>query len=155
MGVSKTSDHIQIKVRMPNPNKQPLMSSNVTNKDLKDMDVLCIFKIKTERQNFKHEYIKDQWPYPNQDQDAKPQSGNTSPNENPKSGLKGHGCSFHLQNQDRELKSKNLIIRYQWPYKNPYEDAKPQSGAPIKAPNHVCSNLFCWWSFCYRHHIGM
>ena len=45
MGALKTADHIQIKIRMPNPNQQPPLSS--------------------------------------------------------KSGLKGHGWSLHLQNQDR------------------------------------------------------
>ena len=48
--------------------------------------------------------IKDSWPYPNQDQDAKPQSETFITNQNPKSGLKGHGCPLLLQNQDREPK---------------------------------------------------
>ena len=63
--------------------------------------------------------IKGQWLYPSQDQFAKPQSGNTSPNENPKSGLKGHGCSFHLQNQDRELKSRIWLLDTSDPIKIP------------------------------------
>ena len=46
----------------------------------------------------------------NQDQDVKPQSGTSSIVQNPKSELKGHGCSFHLQNQDRELKSRIWLL---------------------------------------------
>ena len=51
MGVSKTSDHIQIKIMMPNPSQEPPVSSKAPNKDLKDMNVLCTFKIKTESQS--------------------------------------------------------------------------------------------------------
>ena len=48
MGVSKTSDHILIKIKMPNPNQEPLVSSKAPYKELKDMDVLCTLKIKIE-----------------------------------------------------------------------------------------------------------
>ena len=72
MVVLKTSDHIQIKIKMPNPSQEPAVSSKATNEDLKDMDVLCTFKIKIENQNSAYECTKDQWPYPKHDQDAKP-----------------------------------------------------------------------------------
>ena len=36
-----TSDHIQIKTRMPNPSQEPPASSKATNQDFEDMDVLC------------------------------------------------------------------------------------------------------------------
>ena len=48
MGLSKTSDHIQIKIKMPNPSQEIPVSSKAPNEDLKDLDVLCIFKIKIE-----------------------------------------------------------------------------------------------------------
>ena len=48
MGVSKTSDHIPIKIKMLNPSEEPPVSSKAPNDDLKDMDVLCTFKIKIE-----------------------------------------------------------------------------------------------------------
>ena len=70
MGVSKTSDYIQIKINMPNHSQEPSASSKNPNEDLKDMDVLFPFKIKIESQNLEHQCIKDQWPYPNQNQDA-------------------------------------------------------------------------------------
>ena len=52
MGVSKTNNHIKIKIKMPNPSQEPPVSSKAPNEDLKDMDVLCTFKIKIENQNF-------------------------------------------------------------------------------------------------------
>ena len=57
-----------------------------------------------ESQDLESGCIKDHYPYPNQDQDAKPQSGTSSPNQSPKSGLKVHGCSLHHPNQDRDKK---------------------------------------------------
>merc|ERR1711954_345417 len=60
MGISKTSDYIQIKIKMPQPSQEPPAPSKVPNEDLKDMDVLCTFKIKIESQNLDHGCIKDQ-----------------------------------------------------------------------------------------------
>ena len=45
MGVPKTSDHIQINIRMPNPSQEPPASSKAPKPDLKDMDGLCTLKI--------------------------------------------------------------------------------------------------------------
>ena len=50
MGVSKTSDHIQVKIKMPNPSQEPPASSKALIEDFKDMDVLCTLKIKIESQ---------------------------------------------------------------------------------------------------------
>ena len=74
MGVSKSNDHIQFKIKMPIPSKEPPASSKAPDQDLKDMDVLCTFKIMIQSQNLDHGGTEDQWPYPNQDQDDKPQS---------------------------------------------------------------------------------
>ena len=60
MGVSKTNDYIQIKIKMPNPSQEPLAFSNAQNEDLMDMDVHCTFNIKIETQNLEHWYIKYQ-----------------------------------------------------------------------------------------------
>ena len=79
----KVPDHIQIKIRMPNPSQEPPASSKTPNQDLKDMAVLCTFKIKIESQNLEYGCIKEQWPYTNQDQDAKPQSGTSNILQNP------------------------------------------------------------------------
>ena len=51
MGISKTSDYVQIKIKIPNPSQVPPASSKAQNEDLKDMDFLCTFKIKIESQN--------------------------------------------------------------------------------------------------------
>ena len=107
IGVSKTSDHNKIRIKMPNPSQELPVSSKPPNQDLKDIDVLCTFKIKRDS----HGCIKDQRPYPNQNQDAKPQSGTSSILQSPKSGLKGHGCSLHLENQDSKLKLNILMFQ--------------------------------------------
>merc|ERR1712081_122350 len=59
IGISKTSDHIQIKSMMPNPSQEPPASSKAPIEDLKDMDVLCTFKIKIESKNSDHGCVKD------------------------------------------------------------------------------------------------
>ena len=63
MGVSKTSDHIQMKIKIASPNQEPPVSSKALNQDLKDMDILCTFKTWIESQNLDYGYIKDQQPY--------------------------------------------------------------------------------------------
>jgi len=60
MGISKTSEHIQIKIKMPNPSQEPPASSKAPNEDLKDMNFLCTFKFKIESKNLDHGYIKGQ-----------------------------------------------------------------------------------------------
>ena len=75
---NKASECIQIKINLLNSSQEPPASSEAPNQDLKDMDVLFTFKIKTESQNLDHGCIKDQWPYPNKGQDAKSQSGTYS-----------------------------------------------------------------------------
>merc|ERR1712081_57530 len=84
MGVSKTNDHIKINIKMPYPNQEPTASSKAPNNDLKDMDVLCTFKMKRESHNSNHGYIKDQGLYRNQNQNAKLQSGTSSVLQSPK-----------------------------------------------------------------------
>ena len=60
MLVSKTSNHILIKIKIPNPSQEPPVDSKALHKDLKNIDVLCTFKIKIESQNSDHGCIKDQ-----------------------------------------------------------------------------------------------
>ena len=48
MGISNTSDNIQMKIKILNPSQKPPAISKAQNQDLKDMDVLCTFKIKIE-----------------------------------------------------------------------------------------------------------
>ena len=100
MGVSKTNDHIKIKIRMPNPSQEPSGPTKAPTQDLKYVDVLCNFKIQREIRNAPYGCIK----YPNQDQDAKSHSGASSPHQRQKSGLKGHISLLLLQSEDREQK---------------------------------------------------
>ena len=127
--VSKTNDHIQIKIKMQPFSQEPPASSKAPYRDLKDMDVFCIFKIKRESQNSEFWWNKDQWPYPNQYQDAKPRSGTSSALRSPKFGLKGHGCSLHLQNQDREPKFRI------WVYQRPVTISNSISGCKTPVRN--------------------
>ena len=60
MGVSKTSDHIQVKVKMSNPSKETPASSKAPNQEFKDIYVLYNFKIKEEIANSEHGSTKDQ-----------------------------------------------------------------------------------------------
>ena len=59
MGVSKTNEHIQIKIKMPNAGQEPLASTKAPNQDLMDLDVLCTFynKNKIDSQNPDLKYI--------------------------------------------------------------------------------------------------
>ena len=98
MGISKTSDHIQIKIKMPNLSQEPPASSKAYNQGLNDIDDLCTLKSKIKGQNFKHWCVKDQTQYPNQDQYSKPQLGTSSVLQSLKSLLKENRCSFHIQN---------------------------------------------------------
>ena len=132
MGVSKTSDPIQIKIKMLHPSQEPPASSKAPNQDLKDMDVLCTFKIKIESQNSEYGCTKDQWPFPNQYQDAKPQSGTSSILQSPKWWLKGHGCALHLQNQVRELKFRS------WMYERPVTISISRSRCQTPVRNLQC-----------------
>ena len=116
LGVSKTNEHIKIQIKIPNPSKEPPAYSKALNKDLKDMIILCNFQVKIESQNLEHGCIKDQLPYLNQDQDAKPKSRTSSPNQSLKSTLKGHICSLHLPKKDRETKFRTWKFIINWPW---------------------------------------
>ena len=121
MCVPKTSDHIQINIRMPNPCQEPPTSSKAPNEDLKDMDVLCTIKIMIESQKLDHgciktsDHIQIKIKIPNPSQE--PQASSKDPNED----VRGHGCSLHLQNQDREQKFRS------WVYKRPMTISKSRS----------------------------
>merc|ERR1712081_165436 len=65
---------LKIKIKMLNPSHEPPASFKAPYEDLKDMDILCTFKIKVESQNLDYDCIRDYLPYPNHDQDYKPQS---------------------------------------------------------------------------------
>ena len=53
VGVSKTSDHISVKIKMPNPSQEPPASLKAINQDFRDIYVLCTLKSRW-CQNLKH-----------------------------------------------------------------------------------------------------
>ena len=75
MSQPKTSDNNQIKIKMPNPSQELPVSSKAPNQDLKDMDVLCYFKIKVSAiiwsmvvsKTSDHIQIKFKMPNPNEE----------------------------------------------------------------------------------------
>ena len=75
-----------------------------------------------------HGYFKDSWPYPNQDENAKPQSGTSSILQSFKSGLKGQRSSLNLQNQDRQPKLGS------WVYHGDHIQIKIQMPNPNQEP---------------------
>ena len=93
----------------------------------KDIDVLCIYKIRIECSNSEHGCFKDLWPYPNKDPDAEPQSGPSSILKIHKSGL---GCSFKLQSRNIGVsKTSDYIqikIQKQTPSREPPASFKAQ-----------------------------
>ena len=132
MGISKTSDHIQIKITIQNSSQEPRASSNAPNEDLKDRDILYTFKIKIESQNLKYECIKHQWSFPNQNQHAKTQSGTSNTLQSPKWGLKKYGCFLYLQNHGWEPKFGS------WVYQRPVTISKLRSicQTPVRNLQH-------------------
>ena len=59
MGISKTSDHIKIKIKMLNPSQELPSPFKAPNKDLKERYVFCTLIIKIESKNSNHGYTKD------------------------------------------------------------------------------------------------
>ena len=89
MDVSKTSDHINIKVKMPTPSQKLPPFSKAPNQDLKDMVFFCTLKIKMGLpKTIHHIQIKIKKPHLIQEPPA------ASILYSPKSGLKGNGCSY-------------------------------------------------------------
>ena len=108
-GVSKTSEHIKIKIKMPNLSEETLVSSKASNQDLKDMDVLCTFK---SRQGAKllnpgvsktsyHIQININIPTPSQKPPASSKAQNKS--------LKNMGvlCTFRIKIETQNLEGRS------------------------------------------------
>ena len=142
MCLSRTSDHILIKIKMPNPNLEP----PAPNQDLKDMHVLCTFKIWNMglSNTSDHILIKIKMPTSSQEHPA----SSKVPNQDfedidvlctfniilqfSHSELKGYGCSLHLQNQDREPKFRS------WVYQRPLIISKSRSRCQTPVKNLQC-----------------
>ena len=90
---------------IPNPIQEHPASSKAPNEDFKDMDVLCTFKIKTEGQNLEQGCIKDQGPYPNQDQYSKQKSESPAPSKGSYENQKDIDvlCNFKIKTERQNL----------------------------------------------------
>ena len=92
---------MQIKIKMSNPIQEPPASSKAQNQDLKDIYVLCTFKIQIESQNSEHWCIEDQHhilimiKMLNPSQEAPAFSKDTNQD------FKDMDVLFHIQNQYR------------------------------------------------------
>ena len=127
MGVSKTRDHIQIKITIPNP-YNVFQCPKV---GLNGLECSLHLQYQDREPKSDHGCIKDHWPYPNDNKDAKPQSGPSSILQSPKWGPKGCGCSLHLPNHDREIKIgiweyQRPRLRFETPVQNSQCPLKPQ-----------------------------
>jgi len=84
---------------MQNPNQELPVSSKAPNQDLKDMDVLCTFKIKIVSPNLEHVCTKDQQFYTDQEKDVKPHPGTYVFSKAPNRDLKDMDvlCTFKIK----------------------------------------------------------
>ena len=96
VGVSKTRNHIPIEFRIPNHSQEPPSSSKALNQYLKDLDILCYFKIKIEGQHSNYGCIKDHQPYPDQEKMPNP--------------IQEPPASSKVQNQD--LKDMDVLCTF-------------------------------------------
>ena len=127
MGMSKTSGHIQIEIKMPNPSQAHPASSKDPHKDINNMDVLCTFKIKIERQIWimvvsktsNHIQIKIKMPNPSQ---AHPASS-----KDPHQDINNMDvlCTFKITKENQNLDQTYLKI-----YELNYSDERVLCSAP-------------------------
>ena len=109
-GLSKFETNIQIMIKVQKPNHKHSSSSKPQNQDFKGNGCSLHLEINLGRQNLDQGPIKTQKPYPNPDPRGLTPMKNFWHNQSPKSGVKGHWCSLHLQNQFRTLKVSQYQI---------------------------------------------
>ena len=104
------------------------------------MDDLCYFKIKIESQTSEYDCTKDQWPYPNQDQDPNPSQESPASCKAPNQDFQDieNLCNFKIKTESQNL--EHWCTKDQWPYLNQGQDAKPQAWTS-KAPNHDLKDM--------------
>ena len=129
MKVPVTSNPIQIKIKMPNPSQEPPASSKATNQDLKDMDILCTFKIKIESQNSDHGYVKASDHIQIKIKMIKPIQEPTVSSKAPNEYLKDMDILWTVKLKIESQNSEHWCIEALQPYPNQDQDAKPKSGA--------------------------
>ena len=129
MGVSKTSDHIQINIWIPNPNQEPPASSKALNEDLKGHG--CSLHL----QNEDREPICRIWVYQRPVTSSRSWLRCQTPGSNlqhppmSKSGPKGPRCSLHFQSQESNPKFEKYV------YQRPVTISKPRWRCQTPARN--------------------
>ena len=68
--VTDHNDPLLIMINIPNPSQEPPATSKSPSEDIKDIDVLCTFKIKIEGKNLENGRIRDKFSYSNQGEEA-------------------------------------------------------------------------------------
>ena len=118
MGISKTIDYIKIKIQMTTPKQEPPAASKAPKEDLKDMDVLCTFKIKIEIKKSAHWFIKYQWPYPNKIKMPNPSQEHLASSKAQYEDLKDMDvlCTLKIKKENQNLDHE--YTKDQWPYLN-------------------------------------
>ena len=109
---------------MQNPSQEPPAPTKAPNQDLKDMDVLCTFKIKIESQNLECGCIKNQWPSPNQDQYPNSSQELPASSKFQKEDLKDMDvlCTFRIKIEHKTYDVEYIINL--WPNPNQDQDNK-------------------------------
>ena len=138
MGVSKTSDHTQIKIKMKIPCQEPPASSKAQNQDLKDMDLSLHFQNQDRELKFRLlvwqrpkniSKLRSGIKIPSQE----PQVSSKVPNQNWKDMDVLYTFKIKIESHNWE----HGYIKDQWPYqikiKMPNPNLEPQ--ASPKAPN--------------------
>ena len=120
-----------------NPSQEPPAFSTSPNEDLKDMDILCNFKIKIAIQKLEYGCIKDQWPYANQDQDENPSQEPSAPIKSLNHDLKDmdllYTFKIKIESQISSMDVSNTSDYIQIEIKMPNPSLEPPASS--KAPN--------------------
>ena len=116
-------------ISKPSLGCQTPVTSKAPNQDLKDMDVLCTFKLKMESQNLDHGCVTDQRRSLYQDSDSYIQSGTSSMLQSCIYGLSRHGGPLQLQNHDRKTNFGKLV------FQSPVTISKSRSICKIQVRN--------------------
>ena len=122
-------------MKVPNPNQEPSASSKAPNQDLKDMDVLCTFKISLEEKNcirglsnFKN-HIKIMIKMPNFNPDPSASTNAVNLDLKEIDAL----CPFQInlvsQKQNRDLSNLRSHIKVMIKMQNPNEEPPASSKA--------------------------
>ena len=121
---------------MQNPNQEPPVSSKAPNQDLKDMDVLCTFKIKKVSPNMEHLFTKDQQLYTNQEKGVNPIQEPPVFSKAPKRDLKDMDvlCTFKFKMRaeilDMGVWKTSDLIQTKTKLPNPCQENSESSKAP-------------------------